>query len=245
MQAQGRTGHNHRTTGVVDPLAQQILAEPSLLALDHIGQGLQGTLVGSGDGATASTVIQQGIHRFLEHAFFVAHNNVRRIEVQQSLQSVVTVNHPTIQVVQVRSSETTTIQGYQGPQVWRQHRQYIQDHPLRVITGIGEGFQQLQPLGQLLDLGLGIGRGDFLADALDFLVDVDLGHQVLYRLGTHLGGELVAELFHGFVVLLIVQQLALVQGSQAGIGHHIGFKIQNALDIPQGHIQQQADTRGQ
>ena len=45
MQPQGRTGHNYRTSGVVDPLTQKILAETALLALDHIGQGLERTLV--------------------------------------------------------------------------------------------------------------------------------------------------------------------------------------------------------
>ena len=45
MQSQGRTGHNDRTSGVVDPLTQKVLTETALLALDHIGQGLERTLV--------------------------------------------------------------------------------------------------------------------------------------------------------------------------------------------------------
>ena len=32
---------DHRAGRVVDALAQQVLAEPALLALDHVGQGLQ------------------------------------------------------------------------------------------------------------------------------------------------------------------------------------------------------------
>src|SRR6202051_573566 len=35
VQPQLRTDHDHRAAGIVDPLAEQVLAEPALLALEH------------------------------------------------------------------------------------------------------------------------------------------------------------------------------------------------------------------
>src|ERR1700761_7459533 len=57
VQAQLRSHHDPRTTGVIDALAQQVLGEPALLALDHVGKRLQRTLVGACDGAATTTVV--------------------------------------------------------------------------------------------------------------------------------------------------------------------------------------------
>ena len=36
VELHGRTGHDHRTARVVDPLAEQVLPEPALLAFEHV-----------------------------------------------------------------------------------------------------------------------------------------------------------------------------------------------------------------
>ena len=87
------------TSGVVDALAQQVLTESALLALQHVGQGLQRSAAGSRDGTAASAVVNQGVHRFLEHSLLVAHDDVGRAELEQSLQTVVSVDDPSVQVV--------------------------------------------------------------------------------------------------------------------------------------------------
>src|SRR3984885_11185393 len=55
MQLELGADHDHRTAGIVDPLAEQVLTEPALLALEHVGKRLQGPLVGAGDDPPAST----------------------------------------------------------------------------------------------------------------------------------------------------------------------------------------------
>ncbi len=45
MQLQFRTDDDDRTAGIVDALAEQVLTEPALLALQHVGERLQRTLV--------------------------------------------------------------------------------------------------------------------------------------------------------------------------------------------------------
>jgi hypothetical protein len=43
VQFQFRADHDHRTSGVVDALAEQVLTEPALLAFEQIGERLQRT----------------------------------------------------------------------------------------------------------------------------------------------------------------------------------------------------------
>src|SRR5690606_19442738 len=117
VQLQGRADGDYRTTGVVHALAEQVLTETTLLALDHVGQGLERTLVGTGNGTTTTTVVEQRVHGFLQHALFVAHDDVRRRQIQQALQTVVTVDDTTIEVVQIGSGETATVQRHQRTQV--------------------------------------------------------------------------------------------------------------------------------
>src|SRR5438874_879404 len=44
MELQFRTDDNHASRAVVHTLAEQVLAEAALLALDHVGQGFQWTI---------------------------------------------------------------------------------------------------------------------------------------------------------------------------------------------------------
>ena len=122
VQAQGGADHDHRTTGVVHSLAEQVLAKAALLALDHVGQRLQRPFVAAGDGTPTATVVQQRVDRFLQHAFLVADDDVRGREFQQSLEPVVAVDHPAIEVVEVGGGEAPAVQWHQRPQIGRQYR---------------------------------------------------------------------------------------------------------------------------
>ena len=62
MQLQFRTHNDDRTAGIIDALAEQVLTETTLLALQHVRHRLQRTLVRTGNGTTTTTVIKQGIN---------------------------------------------------------------------------------------------------------------------------------------------------------------------------------------
>ncbi|RML80683.1 hypothetical protein ALQ89_06468 [Pseudomonas amygdali pv. tabaci] len=242
VQTQGRTYGNYRTARVVNALTEQVLTETTLLTLDHVSQGLQRTLVGTCDRTTATTVVEQRIDRFLQHALFVAHDDVGSRQIQQTLQTVVTVDHSTIQIVEVGRRETATVKRNQRTQIWRQNRQNGQHHPLREVAGTLEGFHQFQTLGQLLDFGFGIGLRNFFTQTANFVLQINSVQQFADSLGTHAGVEVITELFKGFEVLLVVQQLTFFKGSHAWIDNDIALEVENALDITQGHVHQQADT---
>jgi hypothetical protein len=157
VQLEFRTGHDDRTARIVDALAQQVLTEAALLALEHVGQRLQRTLVGTGDDAATAAVVEQGVNGFLQHALFVAHDDVGRAQLDQALQTVVTVDHAAIQIVEIRGREAATVQRHQRAQIWRNDRHHVEDHPLGAVARIDEGFDDLQALDDLLGLQLGLG----------------------------------------------------------------------------------------
>ena len=66
-----------RTARVVDALAEQVLAEPPLLALQHVGERLQRPLVRAGDGLAAAAVVEQSVDRLLQHPLLVADDDLR------------------------------------------------------------------------------------------------------------------------------------------------------------------------
>ena len=240
VQFQLRANDDHRATGVIHALAKQVLTETSALPLDHIGQRFQRTLVGTSHSLATATVIQQGVHRFLQHALFVAHDNFRRLEFKQPLEAVVTVDNAAIQVVQIGGGESPTVQWNQRTQFRRQYRQHFQNHPVRLDTRFLETLQNLQALGKFLDLGLGRGLFQFLAQGFHFAVQFELTQQIANALRAHQGLKVITKLFRLGQIVVFGQQLARLERRHPSISHDIGFEIQHPLDIAQGHVQHQA-----
>jgi len=86
VQLEFRTDHDHRAARIVDALAEQVLPEPALLALEHVGQRLERPLVGAGDDAAAPAIVEQRVHRLLQHPLLVADDDVGRAQLDQTLE---------------------------------------------------------------------------------------------------------------------------------------------------------------
>src|SRR5690606_34719190 len=110
VQLEFWTGHDNRTTGIIDTLAKQVLAEAPLLAFQHGRQRLQRTLVGAGDDAATTAVIEQRGNGFLQQALFIADDDAGRAQFHQALQTVVTVDDATIKIIELRRRKPTAIQ---------------------------------------------------------------------------------------------------------------------------------------
>src|SRR5690606_8679224 len=119
VQLQLRADDDDRAARIVDALAEQVLAEAALLALQQVGQRLQRALVGAGDDTAAAAVVEQRIDRFLQHALFVAHDDVRRAQLNEALQAVVAVDDAAIEVVEVGGGEAAAIERHQRAQLGR------------------------------------------------------------------------------------------------------------------------------
>ena len=144
---------------VVDALTQQVLAEATLLALQHVRERLQLMVAGARHGTPTPAVIDQAVHGFLEHAFFVADDDLRRSQLQESLEAVVPVDDATVEIVQIAGGEAATVELNHGPQVRREDRQDGQDGPFRFVAAPVQRFRYLQALGRLLPT-LPAGCGD-------------------------------------------------------------------------------------
>ena len=158
VQLQVRPDHDHRAPRVVDPLAQQVLAEAPALALERVGQRLQGPVVRSAQLVPPPPVVEQRVDGLLQHALLVAHDHVRGAQVHQLAQPVVAVDDATVEVVEVRRREAPAVQLHERAQLRRDDRNRVQDHPFRLVARPVEGVDDLEAtrvLEPLLDRCLG------------------------------------------------------------------------------------------
>src|SRR6266404_908883 len=228
MQPQFGTDHDHRTARIVDALAEQVLPEAALLALEHVGQRLQRPLVGAGDDAAAAAVVEQCVDGLLQHALFVADDDVA------------------VEVVEIRRREAAAVERHQRTQVRRNHRHHGQDHPLRLVAGIAERLDDLQPLGELLVLDVGLGLLHLGAQGLLELFELKPLQQLADRFRADHGGERILAVFVlRLQILVFRQQLTVLERGQARLQHDVIFEVQDPLEILQRHVEQQADTRWQ
>ena len=66
VELQLRADDDDRAAGVVDALAEQVLAEAALLALEHVGQRLERAVARTRHRATAAAVVEQRVNGFLQ-----------------------------------------------------------------------------------------------------------------------------------------------------------------------------------
>ena len=245
VQLELRADHDDRTARVVHALAQQVLAETTALALDHVGQRLELTLVGARHGLAATTVIQQRVNRLLQHALFVAQDDFRRLELEQPLEAVIPVDDPTIEIVQVGGRKAAAIERHERAQVGRKHWQHFHDHPLGLDAGALEALEHFQALRDLLDLCLGRGCAELGTQGLDFAIDVDRTQEFAHGFGAHQGTEVVAVLFGLRDEVVVRHDLAALERGHPRLDHAPCFKVQHALDVAQRHVEHHAQARRQ
>ena len=133
VELERRADHDDRTAGVVDALAEQVLAEPALLALEHVGERLERAVARARDGPAAAAVVEQRVDGLLQHALLVVDDDLRRAEVEQPLEAVVPVDHAAVEVVEVGRGEAATVELHHRAQLGRDHRHDVEDHGARVV----------------------------------------------------------------------------------------------------------------
>ena len=107
-----------------------------------------------------------------------------------------------------------------------------------------EGLRHLEALGDLAALLAGGLLLHHVAKLDGEGLDVHLLEQLLDGLGAHLGLEAFTELRAVLAVLVLVEDLAFLQGGAAALGDRVGLEVEHALQILQGDVQQVADAAG-
>ncbi len=237
------TDDDNASSRVVDTLAQKVLAETSGFTLQHIGEGLEGTVAGTCDRAASAAVVNQGIDGFLKHALLVADDDIGRAELQKSLQTIVSVDDPAVQVVEVGSREAAAVQLYHGTDIGGNDGDAVQNHPGGRIAGLAESLDHLDALddaGPLLACRL-IHLGGQL---LIFFFHVDLAQQILDGLGTHTGAEAASPFIPGFLIFLLGQNLFVLQICGSLVQDNIGSEVKDLLQHLRGNVEDQTHTAG-
>ena len=204
VQLELRPDHDHGAARVVDALAEQVLAEPALLALEHVAQALEPVVARPGDRPAATAVVDQGVARLLQHPLLVADDDLGGTELQQPLEPVVPVDHAPVQVVQVGGREAPAVELDHRAQLGWEHGEHRQDHPLRPRSRAAERLDQAQPLDRLLASLAGRGP-DLDVQGATELLELHPGDDVADRLGAHPGPEDPAAARPGARAVLLVE----------------------------------------
>src|SRR5215510_5055634 len=255
MELQLGTDDDDRTARVVHALAKQVLTEPALLALEHVGQRLERTFAAAANRLRATSVVEQRVHRLLQHALLVPENDLRRAVQDELLQTVVSVDDATVQIVQIGRGEATTIERNERTQIRRNHRNDVEDHPLRTVARVArlarvaERVDDLEPLEQHLLPMLRRLHRDLRAELFRQLVDVETAEQLAHGRRADVGQERrIAFLFRlraKVQILFFVEELVDLNVLVARVDDDVVRVIDDLLEITQRDVEQVAHRAGQ
>src|SRR6267143_1522798 len=246
VQFQLGADNDDRASGIVHALAEQVLSEAALLAFERVGERLKGAIVGAAQNAAAAPVIEQRVDGLLEHALFVAHDDVRRVQLHQLLQAVVAIDDAAVEIVQIGSGEAAAIQGYERTQLRRQDWKNVQNHPLGFVAALAERFEHFQALGVFDSLLEARVRLHLFAHLFGKLFDFDALQEFLDGFRAHLRAELSGKILLEFAIFFLGEHLAFLDARNiARIDDDVAFKVQDAFEVAHGNVQQVANARRQ
>src|SRR5687767_5145651 len=246
VQLELRADDDHRTARIIDALAEQVLTEPALLALQHVGQRLQRTLAAAANCLRATAIVEQCVHGFLKHALFVAQNYFRRAVRDELHQPVVAVDDSTIEIVEVGRREAAAVEGNERPKIRRNYRYHVHDHPLRLVAGvalvarIAERVHNLKALQHLLLAMLRAFVHQTRAQIVGNLVDVDALEKLAHRRGSDVGVEgviaLVPCLRFQLEIPILVEQLVLGYFLLARLDDDVVRVVDDLLEVAEREV---------
>ncbi len=151
----------------------------------------------------------------MQHALFVIDNDFWCTQVEQAAQTVVAVDHSAVQVVQVGSCKTSTVQLHHRAQVWRNNWNDVEHHCLWIvdqaasIVATVERRNDLEALdGLLLALSAQhlavIAIDDRIAQQYFFCFEVDGVNERFDRFCTSATNEILAVAIFDFAPQLFV-----------------------------------------
>ena len=188
------TDDDNGTARVVHTFTQQVATEPAFLTLEHVRQRFQFAPAAATQRFAPLAVVNQAVYRFLKHTLFIADNDIWRAQFEQSLEAVIAVDHPAVEVIQVGGGETAAVQLHHRPQIRGNHRQGGQNHPLGTVTALAQRFYDLQALGSPLGPLLGAGGAYLTPQLAGKLIQVHIVQNIVESFSPHFSAEDIAKL---------------------------------------------------
>ena len=224
-----RAYYDNGTAGVVNTFTEQVLTETSLLTFQHIRKRLESAVVRACYRSAVAAVVDKGVYRFLQHSLFVSYDDVGSFQLEHSLESVISVDNSSVQVVQVAGSVSAAVEHYHRAKFGRDNGYYVEYHPFGSVSRSSESFYYFQSFeqlylllagGQIFKLCFQLGRE---------LFKVDLFKQLFYSLSAHACLECVVVLFAHLNVVFLAEKLALGKLGVAGVDNYILGEVENFL----------------
>src|SRR4030042_1304186 len=241
IELEFRSDNDDGPAGVIDPLAQKVLTEAPLFPAQGLAQRLERPAVRTEMDAASFSVVEKGVHSLLQHPLLVADDELGRLEFDQLLEAVVSIDHPAVEVVQVGGGEPTSVQPDQWPEVGRDDGNDFEDHPIRPVAGFLECLEHAEPFG-IAELSLlGSILLHHLPQALGLLGRVNPNEEGIDGLGADPNLELVSVLLLGFLELLLVEELFILKRGFTGVGDDVGLEIEDLLQVLDGEVKDQTD----
>ena len=241
IDLQFRSYNDNGTSGIVYTFTKQVLTETSGFTLQHVGKRFQRTVARSCYRTAAAAIIDQRVYSLLKHTLLVADNDIRCMKLDEAFQTVVSVDDPAVQIIQVGGSKTASIQLYHGSEIRRDHGDHGHDHPFRFVPGFTEGFHNLQTFDDPCSLLTG-GLLQTLFQFFGFLLHVDGFQKLLDSLCTHSYTETVSPFIISFLILSLCEYLLVCQVGLTFVQDNIVCKIQHLLQCSRRKIQHQTHT---
>jgi len=225
---------------VVHTLAEEILTETALLPSQEIRQALERTVTISPNRPRTPTVVDKSVHRFLQHSFLVPENDIRSLDFNEFLQTVVAVDYPAVEVIEVRGCKASTIQRYQGTKVGRDHRNHVQNHPFRAVIGMSKCLHNLKTLESFLFALNGGLHADLKPEFSREFLRIDFCEELMNSRSTHPGSNL-APLFKVIPQFLLSDDVTLGDRSGSRVQHKVSLIIKYSLQISHTDAEKVAD----
>jgi len=185
--------HDHRAAGIVHALAEKVLAEAPLLSLEHIGQRFERAIIVAPHRVDPPRVVKEGVDRLCSIRFSFRRMTSGALMSIRRFRRLFLMMTRRYRSLRSEVAKPSALERHQRPELRRDHRDDIQDHPLgfvdRSVFPFAEGFDHPKPL-QRLELLLGGGLHlDLLAQLLGELVDVGQLQEALHGIAADLGNE--------------------------------------------------------
>ena len=71
---------------------------------------MSGRSAGAGDRAAAAAVVDQRVDGLLQHTLFIADDDVRRAQLKQALEAIVSIDNAAIEIVEIGGGEAAAVQ---------------------------------------------------------------------------------------------------------------------------------------
>src|SRR3990170_398552 len=238
-----RTDDDHGPAGVIHAFAEQVLTEPALLALEHVGQGFQRPLVRPAEHPSPPPVVEQRVNGLLQHPLLVTDDDGRGLELFKPAEPVVPVDHPPVEVVQVRRGEAPSLERHKRPQFRRDHRDHVEDHPVGQVARLAERLHDLETLRKLLLRGHGRGGIDLYPYLFGFGFKIYGPEHLPDRLGAHACLERArAVLYLRLPESLLGQEFLVLERGLPRVHDHKRLEIEDLLKLTERHIEDRADA---